>query len=185
MNKQTRNTIIILVILLIAYLVFKFNQRTATEKVASNGDNPNPFNPPPRPHTGSNSTTANTITNLASGDCVDPAFENEYNGRECAGSVINEKKMLKLGDEGCEVLLLQQRLNSMQHDAYILAQTGNSQGDFKNTQQSAATQMRIFTEGLKELGADIGKILLPAFTKIVKFANSLIKKFKGLDHRTK
>lgn len=124
MNKQTRNTIIILVILLIAYLVFKFNQRTPTEKVASNGDNPNPFNPPPRPHTGSNSTTANTITNLASGDCVDPAFENEYNGRECAGSVINEKKMLKLGDEGCEVLLLQQRLNSMQHDAYILAPTG-------------------------------------------------------------
>ena len=119
MNKQTRNTVIILVILLIAYLVFKFNQRTPTEKSGTNGDNPQ--NPPPRPHTGS---AANTVANLASGECVDPSFKNQYNGRECAGSVINEKKMLKLGDEGCEVLLLQQRLNSMQHDAYILAPTG-------------------------------------------------------------
>jgi len=68
---------------------------------------------------------------------------------------------------------------------FILAQTGNAQGDFERTQEGAANQMRIFTEGLKQLGADIGEILLPAFTKIVKFANSLIKKFIGLDSTTK
>ncbi len=68
---------------------------------------------------------------------------------------------------------------------FILAQTGNAQGDFERTQEGAANQMRIFTEGLKELGADIGEILLPAFTKMVKFANSLIKKFIGLDDKTK
>ena len=68
---------------------------------------------------------------------------------------------------------------------YILAQTGNAQGDFQRTQEGAANQMRIFTEGLKELGADIGKILLPAFTNIVKYANSLVKKFIDLDDKTK
>lgn len=68
---------------------------------------------------------------------------------------------------------------------FILAQTGNAQGDFERTQEGAANQMRIFTEGLKELGAEVGEILLPAFTKMVKFANSLIKKFIGLDDTTK
>tara|TARA_R100000655_G_scaffold109947_2_gene166555 strand:+ start:8619 stop:9143 length:525 start_codon:yes stop_codon:yes gene_type:complete len=120
MNKETRNTVIILVILLIAYLVFKFNNRNNTEYKSD----PNAFNPPPRPHTGSSSTTTNTVTNLGSGECVNPKFKYDYNGRECAGEVINEKKTLKLGDESCEVLLLQQRLNSMQNDAYILAPTG-------------------------------------------------------------
>ena len=68
---------------------------------------------------------------------------------------------------------------------YILSQTGNAQGDFKRTQEGAANQMRIFTEGLKELGVEFGQVLLPAFTKIVKFANNLIKKFKGLSDNTK
>ena len=68
---------------------------------------------------------------------------------------------------------------------YILSQTGNAQGDFKRTQEGAANQMRIFTEGMKELGVEIGQVLLPAFTKIVKFANTLIKKFKGLSDNTK
>ena len=36
----------------------------------------------------------------------------------------NESKILKLGDQGCEVLLLQQRLNALQTQTKILKPTG-------------------------------------------------------------
>jgi hypothetical protein len=68
---------------------------------------------------------------------------------------------------------------------FILSKTGNAQGDFARTQEGAANQMRIFSEGLKQLGQSIGSIMLPAFTKIVSFANKIIEKFIGLDDKTK
>ena len=69
--------------------------------------------------------------------------------------------------------------------AYILSVTGNSQGDFARTSEAAANQMKTFGQGMKEVGNEIGQILLPAFTKVVKFGNSLIKKFISLDDKTK
>tara|TARA_R100001460_G_scaffold56525_1_gene96208 strand:- start:8028 stop:9980 length:1953 start_codon:yes stop_codon:yes gene_type:complete len=68
---------------------------------------------------------------------------------------------------------------------FILSKTGNAQGDFAKTQGGAANQMRIFTEGLKQLGQSIGSIMLPAFTKIVAFTNKIIEKFIALDDTTK
>ena len=69
--------------------------------------------------------------------------------------------------------------------AFIMASTTNAQGDFARTQDGAANQMRIFSEGLKELSTEFGKLLLPAFTKIVTAANNLIDKFIALDDSTK
>lgn len=69
--------------------------------------------------------------------------------------------------------------------AYILSVTGNSQGDYINTQKEAANQMKTFTEGMKEVGVALGQVLLPAFTKIMIFLNELIKKFLALDDKTK
>jgi len=68
---------------------------------------------------------------------------------------------------------------------YVIASTGNAQGDFARTQGGAANQMRIFTESLKEIGANLGQILLPAFTKMVTKVNGLLKAFMGLDEGTK
>ena len=68
---------------------------------------------------------------------------------------------------------------------YVIASTGNAQGDFARTQGGAANQMRIFTESLKEIGANLGQILLPAFTKMVTKVNGLLKAFMGLDDGTK
>jgi hypothetical protein len=45
--------------------------------------------------------------------------------------------------------------------------------------------MRIFTESIKEIGANLGQILLPAFTKMVTKVNNLLKAFMGLDEGTK
>ena len=68
---------------------------------------------------------------------------------------------------------------------FILAQTANSQGDFARTQSGAANQMRIFTEGSKQLGQNLGSLLLPAFTKVVTKLNTLVTSFINLDTETK
>lgn len=68
---------------------------------------------------------------------------------------------------------------------YVMQKTSNAHGDFARTSGGAANQMRIFQESLKELGASIGAVILPAFTKIVKHANNILKAFKNLDPTTK
>ena len=68
---------------------------------------------------------------------------------------------------------------------FILSKTNNAQGDFARTQDGAANQMRIFTEGSKQLGQSLGSILLPAFTKIVTKLNTLVTDFINLDNETK
>lgn len=64
---------------------------------------------------------------------------------------------------------------------YIMKASKNSVGDFARTQDSAANQMRIFTEGLKESGAKIGTILLPYFTKAITIVNKLMDRFNNLN----
>ena len=68
---------------------------------------------------------------------------------------------------------------------YIIAKTANSQGDFSRTSGGAANQMRMFSQGLKELGSVFGEIILPFFTKLVIKGNELIKKFKELSPKIK
>lgn len=67
---------------------------------------------------------------------------------------------------------------------YIFSVTGNAQGDFARTSEGAANQMRIFQESLKEVGAELGSILLPAFTKAITKVNDLLKQFRELDKGT-
>lgn len=68
---------------------------------------------------------------------------------------------------------------------FVMKSSANAQGDFARTQDGAANQMRIFTESLKELGANFGQVLLPAFTQIVKKVNEFLKSLMGLDDQTK
>lgn len=68
---------------------------------------------------------------------------------------------------------------------YILSVTKNAQGDFARTQGGAANQTRIFTESLKQVGQQIGSIILPLFTKMITAVNSGIKSFSNLSEGTK
>ena len=68
---------------------------------------------------------------------------------------------------------------------FVMSSTANAQGDFARTQDGAANQMRIFTESLKELGANIGQIILPAFTELVAGANKIVQAFIALSDSTK
>lgn len=68
---------------------------------------------------------------------------------------------------------------------YVMNATKNAQGDFERTQGGSANQMRMFNEGLKELGVQFGQIILPAFTKIVTALNGFIKYISQADAGTK
>lgn len=69
--------------------------------------------------------------------------------------------------------------------AFVLDRTKNAQGDFARTSDGAANQMRIFSESVKELAADLGQVLLPAFTSIVTKLNNVLNEFKNLSDSTK
>ncbi len=68
---------------------------------------------------------------------------------------------------------------------YVLSVTKNSQGDFIRTGGGAANQMRIFQESLKQVGQQLGSVILPAFTKLITFVNGAVKSFSGFSDETK
>lgn len=68
---------------------------------------------------------------------------------------------------------------------YVMSVTKNAQGDFARTNENAANQMRMFGEGMKQLSAEIGQVMLPAVTSIVRAANDMISGFSGADDSTK
>lgn len=68
---------------------------------------------------------------------------------------------------------------------YVMKMTANSHGDFKRTSGGAANQMRIFTESLKELAANFGKLILPLFTKVIIKLNKVVQWFGNLSEKTK
>lgn len=68
---------------------------------------------------------------------------------------------------------------------YVMSVTKNAQGDFQRTNENAANQMRMFGEGVKQLSAEIGQVMLPAVTSITKAANGMITGFTGASDGTK
>lgn len=67
---------------------------------------------------------------------------------------------------------------------YVLSKTKNAQGDFSRTNQNAANQMRMLTENLKQVGMQLGQILVPAITKALQKVNDWLVRFQSLDKRT-
>jgi hypothetical protein len=69
--------------------------------------------------------------------------------------------------------------------AYILQNTKNAQGDFARTSDGAANQTRIFQESLKQVGQEVGSVILPYFTKMMSSLNEGVKWFSALSDETK
>ena len=121
MDKKTKQIIAILVVLAIIYWLWKSSKQpkptTSTSSLWSMAGQVQSGN--------SSGRVGAKVTSLTTGQCITPPFKDmDLSGRTCAGTLINENKTLKLGDQSCEVLLLQQRLNAIQTDQYILKPTG-------------------------------------------------------------
>lgn len=67
---------------------------------------------------------------------------------------------------------------------YVLDATQNAQGDFARTSESAANQVRIFQESLKEAAASAGDDLLPIITPVIENLTGLVQEFTALDEGT-
>ena len=63
---------------------------------------------------------------------------------------------------------------------YVMSKTVNAQGDFARTSDGSANQMRIFTEGIKELTTNLGQVLLPLFTKVITKVNEIVQGFNDM-----
>lgn len=63
---------------------------------------------------------------------------------------------------------------------YVMEKTSNAAGDFARTSDGVANQTRMAGEQIKELGASMGEILLPAAAALLKGVNELIKGFIDL-----
>lgn len=81
------------------------------------------------------------------------------------------KKTYKTMTQGERVMLRYQ---------YVLDKSKNSQGDFARTSTGTANSMRIFQESLKELGATLGKQLLPIITPMIQKLSAMVKKFSEM-----
>jgi hypothetical protein len=114
---KAQRTILIVILLFLIYVAYKVNKSKGI--VLSE---PMPDDTP----SNGGSAIDNSTPAARTGACVKPIFGEgvSFSGRDCAGTVINENRTLTLGDQGCEVLLLQQRLNAMQNDKDILEPTG-------------------------------------------------------------
>lgn len=64
--------------------------------------------------------------------------------------------------------------------AFVMDKTKNAQGDFARTSGGAANQTRVLRERFKEIGQQLGAIILPAFTKLITGVNAALKGFQQL-----
>lgn len=64
--------------------------------------------------------------------------------------------------------------------AYVMSVTKNAQGDFNRTSDGTANQMRMTSERVKEMSAEIGQKLLPVAGQLLGWANKILSKFQAL-----
>ena len=107
---KQKNVIGLLVGVLVLFVIYKIVARTQERK---NGGNGNDILPEIQGDNG------NSVS------CTNPSFADvDISGNVCAGTEINESKMLRLGNQGCDVLLLQQRLNGIENNVDVLEPNG-------------------------------------------------------------
>lgn len=63
---------------------------------------------------------------------------------------------------------------------YVMEKTKNAQGDFARTSDGLANQTRMSGERVKQLAADFGEKLAPAYAKVLEVGNKLLDWFNGL-----
>jgi phage-related minor tail protein len=69
--------------------------------------------------------------------------------------------------------------------AYVMSVTKNAQGDFARTSDGIANKTRMSAERMKELSAQIGEKVAPAFNKLLETGNKILDWFNGLSDTQK
>mgnify|MGYP002623640120 CR=1 FL=1 len=68
---------------------------------------------------------------------------------------------------------------------YVLEKTKNAQGDFARTSEGVANTTRSIQETFKELGKEVGDIILPITEKLLEITKKVVSAFKNLSDENK
>lgn len=68
---------------------------------------------------------------------------------------------------------------------YVMTKTNNAAGDFARTSDGYANSQRIMSESFKQMGTELGEILLPYMTQLIQSVTEAIQWFSGLDDSVK
>lgn len=69
--------------------------------------------------------------------------------------------------------------------AYVLNATKNAQGDFARTGEGFANQLRMVQEGVKQVAASLGEVMLPIASKVLAVANKILERMSNMGKGTK
>ena len=69
--------------------------------------------------------------------------------------------------------------------AYVLNATKNAQGDFERTNDGFANQLRMVQEGVKQVAASLGEVMLPIAAKVLSVANKILERMSNMGKGTK
>lgn len=69
--------------------------------------------------------------------------------------------------------------------AYVLNATKNAQGDFARTNDGFANQLRMVQEGVKQVAASLGEVMLPIAAKVLSVANKILERMSNMGKGTK
>lgn len=114
------------------------------------------------------------------------ALVGEYEPMRALGVQLSqatvEQKALEMGIwDGNGALTAQQRV--LATNALIMEQTTNAQGDAARTAKSFANQMRTLRANLEDVGAEMGKRLLPYVNRFLEWAIDMLDAFGKLDSK--
>ena len=115
-------------------------------------------------------------------------FTGESESLKRLGIVITESNLKAFADtKGMDINLSEMNALEKAQLRYqlVLEATKAAQGDFSRTLGGYSNQMRVFKEGLKEVGVQMGQFILPAATKLIIKINGIVAAFTSLDKKTK
>lgn len=125
-------------------------------------------------------------SNDDSAKALEGIFTGEAESLKKFGVVMNETNLKAFAEDmGLVWGELDQTQKTMVRYQYVLAKTGDAQGDYARTSDGTANSVKTFKAALEDAGTAIGTILLPKITPIINKITGLIKKFDELDPQTK
>ena len=69
--------------------------------------------------------------------------------------------------------------------AYVMKATKNAQSDFARTNDGFANQLRMVQEGVKQVAASLGEVMLPIAAKVLSVANKILERMSNMGKGTK
>ena len=120
-----------------------------------------------------------------SAKALEGIFTGEAESLKKFGVVMNETNLKQFAeDQGLVYSEMSQAEKVMLRYQFVLAKTGDAQGDYARTSDGTANSIKTFKAALEDLATAIGTQLLPIITPIIQKITQIIQKFNELSPQT-